>query len=131
MYCYEPKLQNIMFYIKYYKACFISELNHTSKYIFYNQYYKAFFSEPNHTNSKDVENEEDIGNDLSCDEDDDDPDRDKNYEPPSSETDFSDDFPVFNEIQNEVSRNQTSAKTNSNGRELQRLLEEDLFKQRQ
>ena len=64
---------------------------------------------------------------MGCDEDDDDPDRDKNYEPPSSETDFSDDFPVFNEIQNEVSRNQTSAKTNSNGYELQRLLEEDLY----
>lgn len=63
---------------------------------------------------------------MSFDEDDDDSDRDKNYEPPSSETDSSDDVPVFNEIQNEVSRNKTSAKTNSNGHEL-RLLEEDLF----
>ena len=60
---------------------------------------------------------------MSFDEDDDDSDQDKNYEPPSSETDSSDDFPVFNEIQNEASRNKTSAKTNSNRHE---LLEEDL-----
>ena len=70
---------------------------------------------------------EDIGDDLSFNEDDGDSDWDKNYEPPSSETDSSDDFPVFNEIQNEVSRNKTSAKTNSNGHELQLLLEEDLY----
>ena len=62
---------------------------------------------------------------MRSDEDDDDSDRDNNYEPPSSETDSTDDVPVFNEIQNEVSRNKTSAKTNSNGHEL-RLLEEDL-----
>ena len=43
-----------------------------------------------------------------------------------SETDSSDDFPVFNEIQNEASRNKTSAKTNSNGHEL-RLPKEDLY----
>nr|XP_047136860.1 uncharacterized protein LOC124813613 [Hydra vulgaris] len=82
-------------------------------------------TEPNHTNSKDVENEEDNGDDLRFDEDNDDSDPDKNYETASSETDSSDDVPVLNEIQNEVSRNKTSAKTNSNGHEL-RLLEEDL-----
>lgn len=57
----------------------------------------------------------------------DDDDRDKNYEPPSSATDSSDDLPGCKETENEVSRNKTTAKTNSNGHELQRLLEEDLY----